>query len=68
MLSFEEVVYDLYINSFTTYRMEFNIKELIFFMLNMLNKTTMRFAKKNDYIALDLAKDIIDEFDIFDDY
>ena len=24
--------------------------------------------KKNDYIALDLAKDIIDEFDIFDDY
>ena len=68
MLSFEEIVYNLYINSFTTYRMEFNIKELIFFMLNMLNKTTMRFAKKNDYIALDLAKDIIDEFDIFDDY
>ena len=39
-----------------------------YYMLNILNKTTMRFAKNNNYIAIDLAKDLIKEFDIFDDY
>ena len=39
-----------------------------YFMLNILNSTTMKFAKNNNYIAIDLAKDLNKEFDIFDDY
>lgn len=39
-----------------------------YYMLNMLNEITMRFAKSNDYIGIDLAKDLTKEFDIFDDY
>lgn len=37
-------------------------------MMNILNRTTMRFAENNGYIAIDLAEDLIGEFDIFYDY
>ena len=39
-----------------------------YYMLNMINRTTMRFAKNNNYIAIDLAKELTKEFDIFEDY